>query len=50
MGCVGFIFAFIGVALFSIIPFLINPILGVVWLIWLVIVAIYTLKHKKHDK
>ena len=30
--------------LFSIIPFLINPILGILWVLWLVGVAIFTLK------
>ena len=33
--------------LFSIIPFLINPILGVLWLLWLAGGAVYTIKKNK---
>ena len=33
--------------LFSIIPFLINPILGVLWVAWLIGVAIYTIKKNR---
>ena len=47
MGCLGIIVSFIVVALFSVIPFLIHPLLGVVWVLWLIGVAIYTIKFKK---
>ena len=44
MGCLGITLSFIVVALFSIIPFLIHPLLGVAWLLWLTGVAIYTIR------
>ena len=47
MGLIGFIIGAVVVGLFSIIPFLINPILGVVWVLWLVGVAIYTIKRNR---
>ena len=51
MSLLGFIIGMVVVMLFSIIPFLINPILGAVWLLWLVAVAIYTIKkNKRHNK
>ena len=46
MGLLGIIFSLLVTALFSIIPFLINPILGVIWVLWLIGVAIYTWKSK----
>ena len=47
MGCLGIIISLIVVALFSIIPFLIHPLLGVVWVIWLIGVAIYTIRKNR---
>ena len=49
MAFIGFICSLLVVVLFSIIPFLINPILGVVWVLWLVGVAIFTIKRNKGD-
>lgn len=44
MGCLGIIINLIAVVLFSIIPFLINPLLGVAWVLWLIGVAVYTVR------
>lgn len=47
MGLLGFMIAMIVVILFSIIPFLIHPLLGVGWMLWLVGVAVYTIRKNK---
>ena len=44
MGVLAFFFAFLFVAVASILPFLIHPVLGVAWILWLIGVAIYTVK------
>ena len=46
MGCLGVVGSLIAVVLFSIVPFLIHPLLGVLWVLWLIGVAIYTVKRK----
>ena len=47
MGCFGITASLVFVALFSIIPFLIHPLLGVAWVLWLIGIAIYVIKFKK---
>lgn len=41
------IWGLIPAIIFSIILFIINPIIGLVWILWLVGVTIYTLKRNK---
>jgi hypothetical protein len=43
----GALLGLIPAMIFTIILFLISPVLGVLWVLWLIGVAIYTIKFKK---